>query len=262
MNRNVTLAGTLAAVLPLALTGLGPASASEPSARAAAPYTVTAKANIKTAVAKEDTVRVTGRVAPRAAGQQVVLQQRLEGKNKWNVSGTGRIKKNGKFVLTDDPRTPGTRFYRVLKPASGKTKAGTSKELEVVVYRWERLTSRSAGPTENLTFGTVDIATDSYPFSISTREVDAPGSVEYTLGRKCRTLRATYALTDASPSGSTGTVTVSTDGAGRVSNALTIGTVVEDQEISLTNVFRLRFDVASALGGIAAIGTPEVLCTR
>jgi hypothetical protein len=262
MKRNLTLAGALAAVLPLALTGLAPALADAPSARAAAPYTVIAKVNTATAIAKEDTVKVSGKVTPKAAGDRVILQQRLASKSKWGNSGTAKIKKNGKFVLTDDPSTPGTRFYRVLKPASGKVKAATSKELEVVVYRWERLASRPAGPMEGLNLGTVAIATDSFPSSISTSEVGAPGSVEYTLGRKCRTLRASYALTDASPSGATGTVTVSTDGVGRVSHPLTIGAIVRDQEISLDDVFRIKLDLTSELGAVTAIGTPEVLCTK
>lgn len=262
MKRNLSLAGALATVLPLTLTGLAPALADAPSARVAAPSTVIAKVNTSTAIAKEDVIKVKGKVTRQAAGQEVILQQRLDGKNKWGKSGTAKVRKNGTFVLTDDPRTPGTRFYRVLKPASGSLKAATSKELEVVVYRWERLATRPAGPMEGLNLGTVAIATDYFPSSISTREVGAPGSVEYTLGRKCRALRATYGLTDSSPSGASGTVTVSTDGVGRVSHPLVIGTIVRDQEISLEDVFRIKLDVTSELGGVTAIATPEVLCTR
>ena len=147
MNRLITAGAGLALIAtPLVATT---ATASDTSARQATAYSVTAAISKTTAIAKEDTVKIRGSVSPRAAGDKVVLQQRMENKKTWSVSGTAKIKPNGKFLLKDEPSTAGTRFYRVLKPAEGKVKKGVSKELELVVYGWERLGSapRARPPT-------------------------------------------------------------------------------------------------------------------
>ena len=120
----------------------------------------------------------------------------MEDKKTWAVSGTAKIKPNGKFLLKDEPSAAGTRFYRVLKPAAGKVKKGVSKELELVVYGWEKLGYRSRGPATNVVVGTATIGTDYYGASIVTEAAGPPASIEYTLGKKCLKLRSTYALTD------------------------------------------------------------------
>lgn len=149
---------------------------------------------------------------PRAAGEIVVLQQRLDGTKRWKKSSQGKIRANGRFVLRDEPSTPGVRFYRVLKPASNGTKAGTSRELGLAVWTWERLTDRSIGAYSGIDYGGPQFGTVYYPDSIFNVVAGKPGYVEYTLGRKARSLRASFALTDTSASGATGTVTVTVDG--------------------------------------------------
>lgn len=227
-------------------------------------YTVTAKINKTVAIGKETTLKVRGRVAPKAAGQKVVLQQRVLPKTTWKATGTARIKSDGTYLLKDDPSTPGKREYRVVKPASDGLAKGISKALAVQVYAWQKLASRAAGPNTNVGVTGALIATDYYAASLVTETAGAPSSIEYTLGRKCLQLRATYALTDSSASDSSGAVWVSTDGTTRASHPLAVGTVVADHVIDIKDAFRLKFDLSTSAtpAAVAAVATPEVLCTR
>lgn len=263
MKRITTWAATTALALsPLALAATT-TQAQAASAKAGS-YSVSAKANLKVAVAREDKVKVTGRVSPKAAGQKVILQQRVGTKKSWKQTGKAKIKRNGTYVVKDKPTTPGTRQYRVVKPASAGIRKGTSKPVTVVVYRWEKLGHRLYGPKTNVDVTSATIATDFYDWSLVTAAAGTPASIEYTLGRKCLELKATYALTDASASGSSGAITVSTDGTARATHSLAVGTVVADQVIDITGAFRLKFDLATSAvpAAVAAVAAPEVLCTR
>jgi hypothetical protein len=152
----------------------------------------------------------------------------------------------------------------VLKPAAGKTKKGVSKELELVVYGWEKLGYRLRGPATNVFVTTAVIATDSFPASIVTAQPGTPGSIEYTLGKKCLKLRSSYALTDASESGSTGTVVLKVDGQVAFAPGLAIAQVIPDHEVDLTDAFRISYELSGSAApkGQVAVATPEVLCTK
>lgn len=258
MNRITALAATVALTAgSLALT----APSQGAPARA---YKVTAKANLEVAVAKEDTVKIRGRVTPKAAGQKVILQQRVGNKKTWNATGNAKVKKNGTYVLKDKPTTPGSREYRVLKPGKGAITKGYSKPVQVQVYRWEKLINRVSGPSVNLEPAYVYIGNEPYSSSLATTTSGTPSSIEYTLGRKCTDLRASYALTDSSATGSSGAVTVSADGALLASHSLAVGTLVADEVLDVTGVFRLKLDLSTTAtpAAVAAVATPEVLCTR
>ncbi|PKH37165.1 hypothetical protein SAMN05192575_10187 [Nocardioides alpinus] len=260
MNRIIALTASAA----LALSPLALATTSY-AAPAKAAWTVTAKINETVAIGKETTLKVRGRVTPKAAGQKVVLQQRVGNKKSWKATGTAKVKNNGTYVLKDDPSTPGKRAYRVVKPASNGFAKGVSPTLDVEVYAWQKLAFRAAGPNANLLVGSgALIATDYYGNSLVTDLSGAASSIEYTLGRKCLELRATYALTDSSASGSSGAVVVSTDGAIRASHSLAVGTVVEDSVLDIEDAFRLKIDLSTTAtpAAVAAVATPEVLCTR
>lgn len=260
-SRTALAAAALATVVPLVLTAT-PATGVEAPQRKPATYKVSAKINKTDVVSGEDTVKITGRVTPKAAGQKVVLQQRREGRQRWQKSGTATVKKSGRFVLKDEPGTRGVRYYRVVKSASKGYRLGTSKELQLNVWGWEPLGYRVMGANEGVVVGNPTIAADWMSMSLSTKTAGTSGFVEYTLGDECRLLRATYALTDASATGATGSVSVSLDGVVKTTHALAVGTVIRDEELDLTDVFRIRFDLASNPGpdAFAAIGTPQVLC--
>ena len=260
MNRLTALAATVA----LAAGSLALATPTQAAPAKAQAYQVTAKANTEIAVAKEDTVKVKGRVTPKAAGEKVVLQQRVGKKKTWRATGEAKIKKNGTYVLKDTPSTQGPREYRVLKPASKGLAKGFSKALAVEVYKWEKLVYRPSGPAVNVAPAGVLIGAEYFGQSLATTVAGTPSSVEYTLGRNCTDLRATYALTDSSATGSSGAVTVSADGAVLATHPLAVGTVITDEVLDVSDVFRLKVDLSTSAtpAAIAAVATPEVLCTR
>jgi hypothetical protein len=264
MKLTTTLAAFVVAAMPLSLAATVPAAGAEVAARAASPFTVKASISSNTAVADQDVLKVTGKVSPKAAGKKVILEQRMEKKTKWRKTGTAKTKKNGRFVLKDDPSTAGVRYYRVVKPASGKNKQGTSKELKVTVYKWEKLAYRVPGPKLNIddNFGT-NIGAEYFSGSLTTKTPGSPAYVEYTLGRKCLSLQATYALTDGSASGSTGTVALTVDGVVKVNEALTLGTA-KAITTDVTDAYRIRFDQTSSLtpGGVPTAADVQVLCTK
>lgn len=260
MNRITAFTAAAAlAVAPLALAA--PTTAAPAKAGS---YSVTAKVNKTVAIGEETTIKVRGKVTPKAAGQKVILQQRVGNKKSWKATGDAKIKGNGSYVLKDVPSTPGKRQYRVLKPASNGVKKGFSPSLDVEVYSWGRLTARPAGPAQNVQFNGALIATDYYASSILTATPGTASSIEYTVGRKCLQLRSTYALTDQSASGSSGAVVVTADGTVKASHALSVGTVVADEVVDITDAFRIKFDLSTSAtpAAYAAVATPEVLCTR
>lgn len=235
-----------------------------PSAQLAKPtWKVSADLKAPTVVVGEDAVVVRGRVRPNAAGQRIVLQQRLEKQTSWRKSGAARIKRNGSFKLTDKPSEGGLREYRVVKPGTDGRKKGISRTLSVTVYAWQNLTSGFAGPSAGTYAIPSSIGTRYYPSSLQLATAGTPGYAEYTLGRLCTSLEATYALSDSSETGSTGTVQVTTDGTVRSTTNLVVGTVAE-AVLDLKGVYRLRLDLASSAEpkGYTAVGTPRVLCAR
>lgn len=258
MNRITALAATVA------LTAGSLALTAPTQAAPARAYKVTARANLEVAVAEEDTVKVRGRVMPKAAGQKVVLQQRVGENPKWKRTGTAKVRRNGTYLLEDRPTTPGSREYRVLKPATGAVKKGYSKPVAVEVYRWQKLATRRVGPSENISTTSVYIGAGLATRSLVNIEPGVPASVEYTLGRKCVELRARYALTDQAATGSSGEISVSADGAVRTTHSLAVGTIVDDEPLDVSDVFRLKIDISTTAtpAAYAAVATPEVLCTR
>ena len=207
-----------------------------------------------------------GRVTPKAAGQKVVLQQRVGNKKTWKATGTAKIKTNGTYVLKDDPSTPGQarvprrqaglqRLRQGLQPDAG----GRGLRLA------EARLPRGRAPTTNLAVHRRAHRDRLLRQQPGDRASPAPpSSIEYTLGRKCLELRATYALTDSSATGSSGAVTVSTDGAVLRRHPLSVGTVVADSVLDIEDAFRLKFDLTTSAtpAAVAAVATPEVLCTR
>ncbi|PUA81046.1 hypothetical protein [Nocardioides currus] len=264
MNRIITTGAGLALVVaPLLASTTATAHASDSASRQAPGYSVSARISKATAVAKEDTVKIRGSVRPGAAGDKVVLQQRLEGKKTWSQSGTAKVRANGTFLLKDEPSVAGTRFYRVLKPAAGKVAKGVSSELELTVYAWGPLASRQRGVAAGIINTTAMIGADNFANSLISTAPDAPNYVEYTLGKKCLKLRATYALTDSSATGGTGTVALKIDDRVAFASGLVLGQVIEDAETNVTDAFRIRYELASSGTPAAntAVATPEVLCT-
>lgn len=280
MQRSMVAAAALVALAPVAaLTTItttgGPASAGPATSAAdrAPGYLVVAKVNKSEVVAGDDVVRVTGKVKPRVAGQTVILQQRVGSKVTWKKTGTARTKGTGAYVLKDKPSTPGPRQYRVVKPASNGLRSGVSKSLDVEVYAWEALGSRPSGAASDVAATGANIGAEFYYPSLVTQTtyqypmppvLHPTGYIEYTLAKKCTSLRATYGLDDTSASGSTGSIAISTDGSARGTVNLAVGSIYPDRVLDVTDVFRIRFDFTQSVNPPAypAVGQPMVLCTR
>lgn len=263
--KSIAAASVLAALaLPLASLSVAPAHAAPgPGGSSKAPAAkVFAKINKDIVVAKEDKVVVRGRVSVRRKGQKVILQQRLEGKKGWHRTGASRTNRKGKFVLKDKPSTAGKREYRVLKPASRVSRKALGKPLATTVYAWNKLTRRAAGANANITVRDAAIGADYFWPSIGAQEPGTPAYVEYTLGRKCLALEATYALSDASATGATGAIVVAADGSPLASYDLSVGQVNKDEVADVTDVFRVRFDLTSSAEPVShpVIAEPRVLC--
>lgn len=267
MNRFITAGVGLALIAtPLVATTATASNAAgaDHLARQAPGYNVSAKINKQVAIAKEDTVKIRGKVSPKAAGEKVVLQQRMEGKKTWGISGSVKIKNNGTYLLKDKPSAIGTRYYRVLKPGGGGVSKGVSNELELVVYGWQKLGYRSRGPATNVVVGGATIGTDYYGSSIVTETAGTAASIEYTLGKKCTRVRSSFALTDSSETGSTGQVALKVDGKLAFASGLVVGQLIEDQENDITNAFRISYELSGSATpkGLTAVASPEVLCTK
>lgn len=260
MNR-ILASGIGLALVVGPLTASASATDAAPSARQA-PYKVSAKINHSVAIVGKDTIKVRGKVTPRAAGQKVILQQRMEDNKKWAFSSKAKIKKSGRYLLKDNPTAKGTRYYRVLKPGGHGVKKGTSEQLQVQVYKWESLVGDFLGPTQNATVGYAFVAGGGHQSSASTDVAGTPTSLEFTLGRNCTTLLTDYALNDRSASGATGSVTVTTDGVVKDTLALALGRTVA-MESDLSGVYRLRLDLGSNLTPASYVSMlyPRILCT-
>ncbi|WP_110181938.1 hypothetical protein [Nocardioides solisilvae] len=224
--------------------------------------TVRVSVDQEVAVVGEDTLWFNGRTWPKVKGQRVILQQRLEGNTRWSTSGKAKVRANGRFVLKDEPSAPGTRYYRIRKSPGKGVKLAFSDEMKVVVYRWDALTSRAYGPKVNVDPAYVAIGARSFPNSLATKAA-GEGTIEYTLGGRCTKLRATYALTDNSATGATGTAKLEADGATKVFENLTVGAIKEHTS-DITGAFRVlfRFNASENPAAQVAAGDVQVLCTK
>lgn len=274
MHRTSIAAAAIAAVLPLAALAVPRASTAAAASsstttgadqrRVPAPAVeIEATINRRELTAGEF-VKVRGRVTPKAAGQKVILQQRLSGQRRWRESGVAKVKPTGRVVVLDQASTPGHRSYRLLMPATEAFGRSVSNEVWTAVWGWRSLTlSYAEGARSGVDTDVAPvISTNMRPSSIVLTSSGTTGFVEYTVGRECRALMGTYALTDESETGATGTVTVTVDGRPVVTHGMGTGTIQEFHTVDITNAFRIRFDLeASATpAGRAAVASPSVLC--
>jgi hypothetical protein len=230
-----------------------------PPAASASTYTVTASAKRWVVLSKP--VKITGTVTPAAAGQVVTLQVRYGKKGSWTSLRTATIASGGTYAVKDVPSSTRTRWYRVLKPASGNTAAGVSPELRVQVYQWQYLTDRRYHAKETFYAGTLaNINGKKYPKSVRS---SFDGWIEYNVNRRCRTLTGVTGLDDSSETGAQARIDISGDG--NLLSSKTYGVGSSDaQKLSIKRVLRLRVEVfvltVDAWDVYGAVGSPRVLC--
>lgn len=265
MKRLATLITAAAVVVgSAAVTATTTAHAAPEDVRKPAAYTVTAEVNTQDVTLGEDVVTVRGRVTPRAVGKKVFLQQRPDGTRTWTVSTRATIKRNGTYLLTDEPSTIGTREYRVVKLRSDGVRRGTSPIVEVRVYTWQKLAQRARGAYENIAVSsTALIGGQAYAYSFQPFTRGAPSYVEYPLRGLCTGLRTAYAMHDSAAAGSSSRIMLALDGVTKVDQVLVKGQVVESTT-DLTGALQLRYDLFSTAdpASYPVVVIPEVRCTK
>lgn len=137
---------TLVALIALFLV----AALGSPAEAAGKKFKVSIKVS-QSAIYSGQTVTISGKVSPRAAGRKVTIQKRLSTSSKWTTEGRAKIRSNGTYSFTDKPTSLKWRHYRVYKPKQGKRKSGYSKARKVVVkkpvQRPAAIAITSTGPT-------------------------------------------------------------------------------------------------------------------
>jgi hypothetical protein len=267
MQHRTIAAGAILAVALSSATALASADAapSHPSrAHAKArPFAVTATVN-KTEPLQGSSVKIKGSVRPAAPGAKVTLLLRYLDQKKWKVVASTRLSAEGKFKFKDKVSSVRTRKYRVVKAAAPGRGAGHSKQLTVTVFGWRDLTSIHPATSNGfVNAGTVAMNGVSYPSSLRSYNTFPPGtpsSIDYNLNRDCKAFRGTAGLDDTSQAGGNTTITVLSDSTLKFAGAFTL-TQSAPVAFDVTNVFRLSVGASMANGGVAALGTPQVLCS-
>lgn len=264
MNRRTITAGAILALTMSGATTLAAADATpgHPAAKAAA-YSVSLKVN-KAEPLQGSRVKLKGTVKPAAPGSVVTLQLRYADQHKWKSIDTAKLSPSSRFSFKDKVSTVRERKYRVVKKADPGHAAGQSPTVDVTVFGWRTLTSLSPATTSSMyEVASTNINGVAYPDSIRSAS-PYPGypapSIEYNLNRGCKAFQATVGLDDSSPASGAASVLISTDTTPRFAGNFTL-TQGAPVTFDVTKVFRISFSVSPSNGGLAAVGTPQVLCS-
>jgi hypothetical protein len=266
MNRtplaaSLVLAAALSASTALASADAAPSHHATPAK--AGSYTVTASVNNTEPLAGSK-IKIKGSVKPAAPGAKVILQLQYADQKTWKTVGTDTLNSAGKFKFKDKVSSVRARKYRVVKQAGPNRAAGHSKSLKVVVYGWRDLTTLSPATATSMN-EVSSAAMNGVVFPNSLRAYigfpppGTTGSIEYNLNRGCKAFRGTVGLDDSSPAAGTATIGLATDGTSRYSGSFAL-TQSAPVAFDVTKVFRLSIGSVSTGGGLAAVGTPQVLC--
>jgi hypothetical protein len=259
-------AGIVLAALSSA-TALVPAVAATTSpatqhAKAGA-YRVTASVS-KTEPLLNSNVRIKATVRPAVPGAAVTLQVNYEGRKGWKTIDRGRLNGAGKVTFQDKVGSVRERRYRVVKPAGSNRGAGQGTTPQVTVFGWRDLTSIPPATSDGMgKADNVNLNGVSFPNSVRAYLYYLPGAgktVDYNLNRECKLFRGRAGLDDSSPLSGSALLQLATDGMLRYSGSFGL-TQSAPVTFGVANVFRLTIGSVSTNGGVAAVGTPQVLCS-
>jgi len=257
----ISLAAALVATA--ALGAMAPAQAGSSDSAARAAYRVSLKASTVEAVQKQDVVKLTGKVSPKAPGTKVTVQIQYDGQDAWRTVGKAKVKSDGSYAFTDKPTSRLDRSYRVVKPGDRAATRGTSRSRGVEVFGWDWLDARAPSASANvLATYVMPINGDDYGHTLYADKAFKTGFTEFTLGRKCLLLDTTVGLSDRTETGGQAGIKVSTDGVAAYERAFTLG---QDDALSLDvdDVYRVRIDFTQLNGTPAtepSAGAARVLC--
>ena len=161
-------------------------AAGQAGAQQATQYQVTLKASAKEAVAKEDTIKLTGTVIPKPPeDSKVVVQVKYEGLKSWKKVGTATVKPNGNYRFDVEPESHLDRSYRVVKKTDDKAEGDTSREREIVVTAWSWLSSLVPSAGMNVVKADkMPINGDVYGHMLYSPMPYSKSFTEFTLGRQ------------------------------------------------------------------------------
>jgi hypothetical protein len=156
-------------------------------------YRVTAVVPATTVVG--ESMKVHGRVSPRARGTDVRIQVRPPGATSFHTLRTARVHADGRYHAAVRATRAGVTGYRVVEPASRGHRRGRSPVRLVTVSQWRTLASlpRAAGQAHLGTVTAVGSADlNGVRFSPALDQTFDPtvhdGLVVYDLGRRCTRL--------------------------------------------------------------------------
>jgi hypothetical protein len=255
---------TIASIALAAATGGLVAPGSAAGAGQATKYHVTLQISAKEAVAGEDKIKLTGTVTPKAPdGSKVVLQVKYENKTAWKRLASTTVKASGAYKFVEKPGTRLDRVYRVVKASDAVATADKSRERALSVTKWEWITNMVPSAVEAFVGkGTLPINGDDYAHTLFAYSTESVGFTEFTLGRDCLTLEATFGLSDRTETGGRAALTVRNDGVLVYDRTFGLGES-DAKSIDVSNVYRLRFDfaqVADTPPTEPSVGAGRVLC--
>jgi hypothetical protein len=239
-------------------------AAGQSGAEQATQYQVTLKASAKAAVAKEDTIKLTGSVIPKPPeGSKVVVQVRYEGSKAWKKVGAATVKPNGNYRFDVEPESHLDRSYRVVKKTDDKGEGDTSRERDVAVTAWSWLNRLAPSAEANVVkASTMPINGDVYGHVLFSPTSSSTAFTEFTLGRNCTDLDVTFGLSDRTETGGKASMSLKSDGALVYNRAFNLGES-ETKLVDVTDVFRIRFDMAqddTTPDTEPSLGAGRVLC--
>ena len=210
------------------------------------------------------TVKIAGSVAPASPGSEVTIQVRYADRASWKTIGHAWVSRQGRYRFKDVAASVRERRYRVVKPRDARHSAGRGTTQPVVVYGWRDLTTLD--PASATGFGETQVTMNAvgYPASLRLPASALPpgatsATTDYNLNRGCTAFRGVVGLDDSSPSGGSAQIQLTTDGALRSTGSFGL-TQTSLVAFDVTDVFRLSITATPSGGGVAAVGTPQVLC--
>ena len=256
----VVLATALSSATALASADAATSHHATGTTRAGA-YVVDARVN-KTEPLLDTKVKIKASVSPAAPGAAVTLQVRYQDQKRWKTIDHGRLNGQSKVTFKDKVGSVRERRYRVVKPVGDNHGAAQGSTPKVTVFGWRDLTS--IDPVANIGFSEQDplnINGVAYPKSLLTAATGTqPAHVDYNLNHDCKQFSGTFGLDDRSPAAGTAALTLAADGNQRFAGAFGL-TQAQKVGADLTDVFRITISATTANGGLAAVGSPQVLCS-
>ena len=265
MKRTLAAGIVLAALSSATALASADAATSGPATQhaKAGTYRVTATVN-KTEPLLNKKVKIKGTVSPAAPGAAVTLQVKYEGRKRVEDHRPRPAQRRQQVKFKDKVGSVRERRYRVVKAAGANRGAGRSPSLKVTVFGWRDLDLAEARCANNGFYetGTATINGMVYPNSLrrarsasrrTYRLQPQPGLQAARRGLRHRRLVPDWRGRPAwrcSPTACT-------------KHSGTFGLTQSQRVVTvdLTGVFRLTISSTVAGGAVAAVGTPQVLCS-